>query len=176
MVFIAFYGGTQFQDSGVVYVARVNGETISQREFAQRYQREVNRYREIFKQSLTPEMLKNLNIEGMVIDDLVNKKLALQEARKLGITVTDDDLALAIARTPEFQIGGSFNKAHYLRLLGANRISPVEFEEEQREQLVLQRLYEVVLDAVRITDAELRERYRFAQEKINLNFIRLALG
>ncbi len=176
VVFIAFYGGTQFQDSGLVHVATVNGETISQREFAQRYQQEMSRYREIFKESLTPEMLKNLNIEAMIIDDLVNKKLALQEARKLGITVTDDDLALAIASTPEFQVGGSFNKAHYLRLLGANRISPAEFEKEQREQLMLQRLYEVVLDAVRITDAELRERYRIAQEKINLNFVRLALG
>ncbi|MDH3445856.1 MAG: peptidyl-prolyl cis-trans isomerase, partial [Deltaproteobacteria bacterium] len=47
---------------------------------------------------------------------------------------------------------------------------------EQREQLTLQRLYEVVLDAVRITDTEMQERYRFAQEKINLNFVRLPLN
>jgi peptidyl-prolyl cis-trans isomerase D len=41
---------------------------------------------------------------------------------------------------------------------------------------MLQRLYEVVLDAVRITDAQLQQHYRFAQERINLNFIRLALS
>src|SRR5918999_1984369 len=176
IVFVAFYGGTQFQDAGVFHVASVNGEAITQREFAQRYQRELNRYRELFKGSLTPEMLKNLNLEAMLIDDLVNKKLALQEARRLRISVTDEELALAIAKAPEFQVGGTFNKAHYLQLLGANRITPAEFEEEQRENLILQRLYEVLLDSVRIGDAELEERYRFSQEKINLQFIRLPLS
>jgi peptidyl-prolyl cis-trans isomerase D len=176
VVFVAFYGGTQFQDSGVLHIATVNGEIITQREFAQRYQRELNRYRELFKGSMTPEMLKNLNLEGMIIDDLVNKRLALQEARRLGITITDDELALAIAKTPEFQLGGRFNKERYLQLLNANKISPADFEDEQREQLALQRLYGVVLDAVRITDAELKNRYRFAQEKINLYFVRLPLS
>jgi peptidyl-prolyl cis-trans isomerase D len=175
VVFVAFYGGTQFQDSEAFHVASVNGEVITQREFAQRYQRELNRYRDLFKGSLTPEMLKNLNLEAMLIDDLVNKKLALQEARRLGISVTDDELALAIAKAPEFQVGGTFNKAHYLQLLSANRITPVEFEDEQRENLTLQRLYEVLLDSVRVSEAGLEERYRFLQEKINLHFIRLPL-
>ena len=176
VVFVAFYGGTNFQDPVVLHIGTVNGEIITQREFAQRYQREVNRYRELFKGSLTPEMLKNLNLEAMLIEDLVNKKLVLQEARKLGITITDDELALAIAKAPEFQIGGSFAKERYLQVLGANKITPAQFEDEHREQLMLQRLYEVVLDAVRITDAQLQERYRFAQEKINLHFIRLPLS
>jgi peptidyl-prolyl cis-trans isomerase D len=176
VVFVAFYGGTKYQDSTIIHIGTVNGEIITQREFAQRYQREVNRYRELFKGSLTPEMLKNLNLEAMLIEDLVNKKLVLQEARSLGITITDDELALAIAKTPEFQIGGSFAKERYLQVLGANKITPAEFEDEHREQLMLQRLYEVVLDAVRITDPQLQERYRFAQEKINLQFIRLPLS
>jgi peptidyl-prolyl cis-trans isomerase D len=176
VVFIAFYGGSKYQDSGVANVGTVNGEIITQREFTQRYEQEANRYRELFKGSMTPEMLKNLNLEGMIIDDLVNKKLALQEARKLGITITDDELAMAIAKTPEFQISGRFNKERYLKLLSLNQINPTEFEDEQRERLTLQRLYEVMLDTVRIPDAELRERYRVEKEKINLYFIRLPLS
>jgi peptidyl-prolyl cis-trans isomerase D len=176
VVFVAFYGGTNYQDSGTLHVATVNGEPITQREFAQRYQREMSRYRDLFKGSLSPEMLKNLNLEAMLIDDLVNKKLALQEARRLGITVTDEELALAIAKAPEFQVGGTFNKAHYLQLLSVNKITPAEFEDEQRESLTLQRLYEVLLDSVRTSDADLQQRYRFTQEKINLHFIRLPLN
>jgi peptidyl-prolyl cis-trans isomerase D len=176
IVFVAFYGGSKYRDSGVLHVATVNGEPITQREFAQRYQRELNRYRDLFKGSLTPDMLKNLNLEGMLVEDLINKKLALQEARRLGLTVTDEELALAIAKAPEFQLNGTFNKTHYLQLLSANRITPAEFEDEQRENLMLQRLYEVLLDSVRVSDAELAERYRFALEKINLYFIRLPLS
>ena len=176
VVFVAFYGGSQFQDSTVVHIGTVNGEIITQREFAQRYQQEMNRYRELFKSSPTPEMLKSLNLEAILIEELINKKLALQEARRLGIIITDDELAAAIAKTPEFQINGSFNKDRYLQLLSANRISPAEFEDQQREQLTLQRLYAVVLDSVWITDAQLKDRYRFAQEKINLQFVRLPLS
>jgi peptidyl-prolyl cis-trans isomerase D len=172
---VAFYGGTKYQDSGVSHVATVNGEIITQREFALRYQRELNRYRELFKGSLTPEMLKNLNLEALLLDDMINRKLVLQEAHRLGITVTDRELAEAIAKAPDFQLDGAFNKSHYLQLLGANRITPAEFEDEQRESLTLQRLYQVLFDSVRVSDAELEARYRMMREKINLQFIRLPL-
>jgi peptidyl-prolyl cis-trans isomerase D len=176
VVFVAFYGGSQFQDSAVLHIGTVNGEIITQREFSQRYQQELNRYRELFKSSLTPEMIKSLNLEALLIEELVNKKLALQEARRLGIIITDDELAAAIARAPEFQIGGNFNKERYLQLLSANRISPAEFEDQQRQQLALQRLYQMVFDSVWITEAQLKDRYRFTQEKINLQFLRLPLS
>ena len=52
--------------------------------------------------------------------------------------------------------------------------SPAQFEEDQRDQLTIQRLYSVILDAVHVTDAEVRERYRIEQEKINLNYLKLA--
>jgi peptidyl-prolyl cis-trans isomerase D len=176
VVFVAFYGGNQFQDPGVVNIGTVNGEVITQREFAYRYQQEMNRYRELFKTSLTPEMLKSLNIEAMLIEDIVNRKVALQEARKLGITITDDELAAVIAKAPEFQVNGTFSKERYLQLLGANRLTPVQFEDERREELILQRLYEVVLDAVRVSDAQVENYYRLQQEKVNLRYLRLPLS
>ena len=40
----------------------------------------------------------------------------------------------------------------------------------------MQRLYGVIVDSVHVTDAEVRERYRIDQEKINLNYIRAAVS
>jgi peptidyl-prolyl cis-trans isomerase D len=176
ITFIAFYGGGKYQDQGSSDIAAVNGETISQREFAAHYQRALDRYRELLKGTLTPEMLKNLNIKANLLEELVQKKLVLQEARSLGLMATDEELANSIAQVPEFQVAGRFNKERYLQLLRANRLSPREFEEEQRAQLTIQRLYAVILDAVQITDAELRDRYRVEQETINLNFVRLPIS
>jgi len=173
IVFVAFYGGSKFQDSRLQDVAEVNGEIISQSEFAENYQRALDRYRELLKGSLTPEMLKSLNLKATLLEDLIQKRLALQEARKLGLTVTDDELASVIAKIPEFQVAGHFNKERYLQLLRANKLTPEQFEEEQREQMTIQRLYGIILDSVQVTDAEIRDRYRFEQEKINLQFIRL---
>ena len=83
---------------------------------------------------------------------------------------------VAIAQVPDFQVNGRFNKERYLQLLRANRISPGQFEDEQREQLTIQRLYSMLLDAVQVTEAEVRNRYRFEQGKINIYFIRLPIS
>lgn len=177
LVFIAFYGGSKINNStSVADVAEVNGEPVSQREFAIQYEREVQRYRDILKGSLTQDMLKGLNIKGNLVEALIQKKLALQEARSLGLTVSDDDLANHLAKTPEFQLGGRFNKDRYLQVLQLNRLVPVQFEEEQRDQLTIQRLYSLVFDSVHVTDAEARERYRVEQEKIDLSFIKLPIS
>jgi len=174
--FALFVGSGKFRDPARADVAEINGEPITQREFALQYEREVQRYRELLKGSLTAEMVKGLNIKGNLIESLIQKKLVLQEARRLGLGATDDDLANHLAQAPEFQIGGRFSKERYLQLLQANRLVPAQFEEDQREQLTVQRLYSVVLDAIHVTDAEARERYRIEQEKINLYFLKLPIG
>ena len=176
VVFIAFYGGSQ-QPTGVTsHVAEVNGERISQREFIVHYQRAVERYREMFKGSLTPELLKNLNIKQSLLEEMIEARLVLQEARRLGLSATDEELMNAIAQVPEFHVNGRFNKERYIQLLRANRLTPAQFEEDQRKQLTIQRLLGVLADAAHVTEAEVRERYRFEQEKINLQFVRFSVS
>jgi peptidyl-prolyl cis-trans isomerase D len=174
VVFVAFYGGSQ-QPTGVASdVAEVNGESISQREFIMHYQRAVERYREMFKGSLTPELLKNLNIKQSLLEEMIEARLVLQEARRLGLMATDEELMNAIAQISEFHVNGRFNKERYIQLLRANRLTPAQFEEDQRKQLTIQRLLGVLADGAHVTEAEVRERYRFEQEKINLQFVRFS--
>ena len=153
VVFIAFYGGNKFHDPSSLDVAEVNGEVITQREFALHYQKELERYREMFKGSLTPELEKNLNLRGSLLEQLIERRLVLQEARHLGLAATDEDLMTAIAQVPDFQVNGRFNKDRYLQLLRASRINPGQFEDEQREQLTIQRLYSMLVHAVHVTEA-----------------------
>ncbi len=174
--FVVFYGAGKLRDSTVLQVAEVNGEPISRREFDLAYERAVERYRQILKGSLTPEMIKGLNLKGNLLEEMIRNKLVLQEARSLGLTATDDDLAAHISQAPEFQVGGRFDKERYLQMLRANQLLPAQFEADQRDQLTMQRLYGVVLDAVHVTEAEARERYRIDQEKIDLAFIKLPIA
>jgi peptidyl-prolyl cis-trans isomerase D len=176
IVFVAFYGGSNYKDRATAEVAEINGEIISQREFALQYERAVQRYREMLKGSLTPEMIKGLNLRANLLEELIQRKLVIQEARSLGLTATDDDLANHLTKAPEFQIAGRFSKDRYLQILQANRLAPVQFEEEQRDQLTMQRLYSVILDSVQVTDTEVRDRYRLDREKLNLYYIKLPVS
>ena len=176
VTFALFVGSGKFRDQGAGDVAEINGESISQREFAIQYERAVERYRQMLKGSLTPEMIKGLNIKGSLLEELIQRKLMLQEARNLGLTATDDDLAEQLATAPEFQVGGRFNKDRYLQILQTNRLLPAQFEEEQRDQLTIQRLYSVLVDSVHVTEAEVRDRYTIDQEKINLSYVKLPIS
>ena len=176
VTFALFVGSGKFRDQGAGDLAEINGESISQREFAIQYERALERYRQMFKGSLTPEMIKGLNIRGSLLEELIQKKLMLQEARSLGLAATDEDLAEQLALVPEFQVGGRFSKDRYLQILQSNRLLPAEFEEEQRDQLTIQRLYSVLVDSVRVSDAEVRDRYKIDQEKINLSYIKLPVS
>jgi peptidyl-prolyl cis-trans isomerase D len=176
IVFVAFYGGNKMGDRATSDIATINGEPISQREFAIEYQRTLERYREMLKGQLTEEMIKGLNLKGNIIEGLVQKKLVLQEARSLGLLASDDDVANQLSKVPEFQVAGRFNKDRYLQVLQANRLQPAQFEDDQRNQITLQRLYSIILDSVQASDAEVRERYRLDQEKINLQYVKLSVA
>ncbi len=93
IVFVAFYGGNKIGDRTTSEVAMLNGEPISQREFAAEYQRTVERYREMLKRQLTEEMLKGLNLKCNLVETLVQKKLVLQEAQSLGLMAHPYDIS-----------------------------------------------------------------------------------
>ena len=71
---LCFTAATNFTIQGLTQVAEINGEIISQREFAVQYQRAVDRYREMLKGSLTPEMIKGLNLKGNLVEETDPKK------------------------------------------------------------------------------------------------------
>ena len=173
LVFALWGVGSYVNDPRRASVATINGEALSPREFEIHYQRFLENYRNLFRDSLTEEMIRNLNLRGAVLEELIQKRLLLQEAERLGMLVSDEELSNAIARIPVFQINGRFSKDRYLQALRSNRLIPGRFEVEQREQMTVQRLYAIVQDTVQVSETEIKERYRFERERLNLAFIRL---
>ncbi len=174
VVFILWGVGSSIREPGTESVVRINGESVSQKEFETQYQRLIDFYRGLLKGALTPETIKNLHLKGVLLEELIQRHLLLQEARRLGLEVSDQDLMDAIARAPEFQVSGRFLKERYLQILRSRNLTPGQFEMEQRQQLTVQKLYDMIQDTIRVTESEVRDRYRLEQEKINLYFVRLS--
>ncbi|MGH9993224.1 MAG: SurA N-terminal domain-containing protein, partial [Nitrososphaera sp.] len=173
-VFVLWGVGSYVNEPKLESLAEINGETIGPRELEIHYQRLIDFYREMFKGKLTQETIKSLNLRSAILEELVQRRLLLQEARRLGLEVTDEELMDAIARIPEFQVNGRFSKNRYLQALRLRRLTPGQFEIERREQLTLQKLYDMIQDTIHVTEAELRDRYRLEQERVNFYFIRLS--
>ena len=169
-VFIAYFGaGSLEQDPSLKPVAEVNGEPIRFRELEVRFQKLMQTFRNRSRQDID-----SLNLRMALLDNLIQNRLLLQEARRLGLRMTDQEIADSIAENPAFHANGRFDVDRYTRVLRFQRITREQFEQERREELIIQKLFDIIRDSVHVLEAEVRERYRLEKEKINLNFIRFS--
>ncbi len=167
-VFILYFGSSGLvEDPTLGPVAMVNGEAISAIELETLVSRALQSNR-------STQRFDELNLRIALLQDLIQTRLLLQEARRLGLEVTDEELTKTIAQNPVFQTNGQFNKALYLRILRANRATPGQFEKERNNELLIDKLLDITRDSVHVSEAEVKERYQLEKERINLNFIRFA--
>ena len=123
-VIIATFIGTIFlvwgkgdeQTREFTVAAEVNGTEISFDEFKSTYNSMYNFYRNIYGQSFTPEMERQLRLPEQSINTLIDQTLLLQEAHRLKLSVSKEELVQSIAAIPAFQVDGVFDKQQYLFL------------------------------------------------------------
>jgi peptidyl-prolyl cis-trans isomerase D len=137
------------------------------------YQNLRERYQAVYGAQFTDEMAKKLNLKERAVKDLINRVLLLQEARRLGLKVTPEELQASIRAVPAFQKDGLFDKSIYLRALQRARLTAKEFEASQSQMLLLTKLQNLILTSVKVSDQEVLEAYRQNFEKIDLEWISL---
>lgn len=170
IVFI-FWGIGSFRvDKGGI-VARVNGQVITAKEFARVYQRQVNLYRNTFKDEFREELLEKLNLKERVLESLINRAIVLREAKRQGLKVKKEELQKTIQAMPEFQRDGVFDKDLYFAILKANRILPGEFEKDVEEGLLLEKVQEGILNAIKVSDKEALDFYNRENKRVNLQYL-----
>lgn len=156
---------------GSTYAIKVNGEKIPYDQYLRAHDRMVESLRQIYGQTLTPEMEKQMGIRKMVVDSLVNSTLVRQEAKRMGIKVSDDDVVAAISQMPFFQRNGAFDRGLYEQVLKENRITPATFESAKREELLMEQARKQVLDKVTVSDQDLLQYYHKIRDRIELQFV-----
>jgi peptidyl-prolyl cis-trans isomerase D len=152
VTFIVGMGWWGFGESSGSVVATVGDESISLDEFKRAYE---NTYR--FYKEKVPGEFKDETIKQYVVEQLVDHRVWLIAAHRMGLMVSDEDLRESILQTPEFQRNGRFDPEHYQRLLAANHMTPSMFESMQARELLSLKARMLVSDAVALTPAELVE-------------------
>lgn len=153
------------------YAARVNGRKITYEDYQKNYYRLRNIFEQLNGRGLTPEMEKQVGLKKLAIDNLIETFLMKEEAKRLGIKVTKDDVSKAIEAMPAFQKNGAFDFQQYQQVLSANRMTPARFEEEQKNDLVLQKTRKKIQDEATVTDDEALQAFRKKNDTIDLQFV-----
>lgn len=157
---------------GTGNVAWVEGKPISSQEFLRSYQTQESQYRQQLGAQYSPELMKQLGFDNLVLRQLVQNKILLLEAQRQGIIVTDAEVSQYIVSYPAFQNQGQFiGRDGYLNMLSRASLSAAEFEEQLRQDLMRQKLQSLVTDGVVVSGADVEEEYRRRNEKVKLDYV-----
>ena len=155
-------------------VARVGDEAITAGTFRRVYQQQMQAYTRSYGSSVNVQLLKQLGIDQQILRQLIDERAAVVEARRLGLTVSDAEVAQRIFSIPAFQQDGAFaGEEQYSRVLASQNppLTKAEFEENLRQSLLIDKLRTALTDWMAVTDAEVDEEFRRRNEKVKAELV-----
>ena len=155
-------------------IAHVYDRPIYAEELNRSLQNLLNFYRQIYKDKANDELIKEFELKQRAFDELVRKRILLNEAENLGLNVAREELVLRIKSISTFQEKGLFNPLLYKQILKANRLTPSEYESSLREGILTEKVEAMIKDRVKVSEKEIRDFYVFNNEKINADYIVLS--
>ncbi|MER2510892.1 MAG: SurA N-terminal domain-containing protein [Nitrosomonas ureae] len=159
-----FWGVESYRNDGSEgYVAVVEGEEISRREFEQALRDHHERLRAMLGANFDSAILDNFEVRNSVLERLIQQRLLYQEAVKNGFAVLDSQLIKTIQDIQAFQKNNKFSKQQYEELLRNQGLTPAIFESRVRNELLLQQLLDGYSENA-ITPRTATERVQYLSE------------
>ena len=106
-----------------------------------------------------------------VITGLVHQVLLLQEAARLGMFVTDEDLARDVKSNPQFQRDGVFDPNMYRMYLQSIKLTPAVYEQTRKQELLEEQLIRLLTDSVKTDAEEIKRLWHFQNDKVQLSML-----
>jgi len=163
-------GGSSTSSGGVI--ASVNGEKIFQGEYERSFNNIIDFYRQQFRNQFSNDMIKKLDLKNQALEALIQKKILLLEAKKQKIKVSNEEVIFHIKNLPAFQNNNKFNESAYTNFIRSQRLTPGEFEEGQRETLLLDKMEKIFQTHSKASKSEILAKFKDQNDKVKLEYIR----
>ena len=171
VIVFVFLGVGSFGSKRNDSVVTINDQPITIKEYQRAYKAIVDQMRATFGKNLNDDILKALNVKQQALDSLIEQKLILAQADKLEITVSEKELQDNLFSIKAFQINGRFNIEQYKKVLSLNSLNPEIFEFNQLNLLRQQKVKDIVLSTVNVSDFEARDWYVFNNTQTAVDYL-----
>jgi len=156
------------------YAARVNGETISNREFERSLYYMEKNYEQMYRQPLTPDQIQQMGLPKQVLESLIDQHLLLQQARRLHLSASPEEIRAKILEIPTLNPEGKFvGQELYTRyvtsMMGFQ--SPAEFEEELGREITLNKMESALQSSIVVSPKAAEDEYRRASETARIKYV-----
>ncbi len=171
--FILFFGSTALLSDRTQVVAEVDGFAIRDSDLNQEWRLAVRR-----AQRFNPNLSESdqTRLRSQVLDNLIERHLITEEARKQGFVISRDQVQRAVLEEPGFQDDeGNFDMERYKSYLGKNSArAAAKLQSDYEQRLLYSSIVDFIGDTVVISDREVRESYVRENSKRNVEFIKVA--
>jgi peptidyl-prolyl cis-trans isomerase D len=113
IVSFAIWGiGDIFRVTPASTVAEVGSTSISVNQVRTAYTNELQRLGRQFRTVISPEQARAFGLDRQVVDNLVTEAVLAEQAKQMGLSVSDELVAASIVNNPTFKgADGQFNRA-----------------------------------------------------------------
>jgi peptidyl-prolyl cis-trans isomerase D len=107
------------------------------------------------------------------LDEMILDQATLVEARRLGLDVSDQELSAAIHSYPGLNNNGSFiGVDQYQQVIeSATGMTVAQFEAQLRDNLLNEKLRNMVTDAIQVSSAEIHQEFLRRNEKVKIDYV-----
>ncbi len=171
-------GSIGMRDDGSVapgssgHAAFVNGEMITEGEFALQYANLYQYMRQQAGEEYDAERARQDNLKAVALQRLVDQELLAQTAEQHGLYVSDDELKQVLLSDPSFQQQGMFNGEIYRRYLRYQLgISSEKYEERLRRRILAGKMSDLLQASAVVSDDEVRAEFLAENEKSAIGYV-----
>lgn len=172
-VFVLYFGDFGKSDRTNI-IATIDGKALPYADYLREYQNLMDLYRQRYGANLTEGILKKLGLKERAVDNLINQAVIMVKASELYIRASDEEIRNSILSYLVFQRNGAFDQRIYEQTLRLNKLTPENFEANQRKLLISAKLQDLISSGVHVSEREVFDLYRLQKEKINVMFLKLS--
>jgi peptidyl-prolyl cis-trans isomerase D len=180
IVFVVSFGpgsqGCQVTSLAQTTAVEVDGYVVSADDYEQHYAQLFRNYQARVGQTFTRELADQLGLRNVAMNQLTDRALVIQEARRRGLEVTDDELSRVVQSLPAFQTAGRFDRELYTRSVAASYGSPFRFEKALREDLAYQKMLALIREGVQVSEDEVKQAWAEGADQVDLLVVRFPLA
>lgn len=158
-------------------VGSINGKKVT----LVQWQAALNEARQSYRQryGADPQDRDSKIVEQQAWRTLVNERLFSQQARKAGLTVTDNEVLVGmrtnppavLLASPSFQTNGQFDPTKYQQALATPGNDWSSFEELLRQQLPVRKFQERLLSSLKLTQPELEQAFHERYDRVSATLV-----
>lgn len=154
-------------------VATVGRDTsIRQAELDQAVRQEIAKLQQQFKSNFTEEQLKALNIETMVLNQIINRKLMEKATKSLDLQVGNEAIISHIRANPSFHNEqGQFDKSQYNNLLRSNNINEAAYINILKNEIATNFLFGTLISQQPVPDQLISLIHNYKNEQRHVDVL-----